>query len=37
MATIVSDRVENWQQNYRIPDVAVFLEPPNETYASPGF
>ncbi len=26
----VSDRYENWQQNYRVPDVAVFL---NETKA----
>lgn len=26
----VSDRIENWQQNYRVPDVAVFL---NETKA----
>ena len=26
----VSDRVENWQQNYRVPDVAVFL---NDTKA----
>ncbi len=26
----VSDRSENWQQNYRVPDVAVFL---NETKA----
>ena len=22
----VSDRLENWEQNYRVPDVAVFLE-----------
>ena len=24
--TNVSDRVENWQKNYRVPDVAVFLD-----------